>query len=91
MFLTDFVVSDHNAVLFKAPHLSPVLHPPHKSALVLSAHSLLQLSAFSSMRGALSNHPQLPLSVDELVSDFNNSCTTILDSIAPVRYKEKMK
>jgi len=37
---------------------------------------------------ALSNHLQPPLSVDELVSDFNNS-TSILDLIAPVRYKKK--
>ena len=91
VFLADFVASDHNAVLFKVPHLSPAPKPTSliRSRPLSSPSAPTFCHAFSSARDALTNHLQLPLSVDELVCDFNNSCTTILDSIAPVRYKKK--
>ena len=89
--LDDVFLSDFVAVLFKAPHLSPVPKPSSqiRSRPLSSLSAPTFCHACSSMRGALINYLQHPLSVDELVSDFSNSCTTILDSIAPATYKKK--
>ena len=88
--LVDFVVSYHKAVLFHITLLSPDPKPP----TLIHSHPLNSRSvpsfsqAFMSSSTIFNTGELHGLTIDDLVSGFNSSCTNILDAIAPVRLKK---
>ncbi len=85
--MVDFALSDHNAMLFPVPLISP---DPKLQALIRSRTLNSRLIPrfcrdFTASFAGLEPREKPDLNVDDLVCPFNSS--NILDSIAPVRFK----
>ena len=84
--LYEFAASDHKAVLFQTSLPLPAPKPRSSSrSRVFNSNSSLHFS--QAFLAAPSIPAQTVHSLDELVGSFNETCSSILDSIAPLKTK----
>ena len=85
--ISEFPVSDHKAVLFQTSLPSPAYKPCSSSrSRSFNANSSPRFTqAFLAVPPKTPAHTEL--SVDQLIDNFNNTCSEILDSIAPFKTK----
>ncbi len=87
--LADFALSDHNAVYFHFPLISPdPTQPVPLRSCPLNSSLVPQFChEFAASIADAQHEDRSDVNVEDLVHVFNSSCTRILDSIAPVRVK----
>lgn len=88
--LGDYSFSDHKPILFTVPLSSPVVKsckPACMTRIISSTTSDTFSSMFKEFSQSLVSFPS-DQSSEELIHCFNDVCTNILDSVAPLQLKK---